>query len=73
MVDGAAEFCVTRAGGGGGVCITCGAAAAAGIRGLGCSVDPPLESIGGMAGTSGVVAAAGGGSGGMSAMVEADF
>ena len=47
--------------------------AAKGIFGNGSSVDPLVVCIGGMAGTVGAVAAAGGQSGGLSAMVEIVF
>jgi hypothetical protein len=58
---------------GDGVCAAHSGVAATGIFGNGCSVDPRVVCIGGMAGTVGAVAAAGGRSGGLSAMVEIVF
>ena len=58
---------------GNGVCAIHKGVAATGIFGNGCSVDPRVVCIDGMAGTVGAVAAAGGRSGGLSAMVEIVF
>ena len=72
-VEGAAELITACVVGGGGVCMTCGGFSAMRTTGNASWVDIGVDCHEGRAGTGGAGAAAGGQSGGLSAMVPVFF